>query len=205
MKRPLIPFSCSVLLMLMIAVTAYSQDRKFQTTLVGTEEVPAISTSGIATFKLEITDGIISYELKYAGLSSDITQAHIHFGQRGVNGGVSVFLCSNLPNPPQGIQGCPNQPAIIQGIIRASDIVGPAQQGINPGELSKLLEAMNVEVTYVNIHTTKFPNGEIRGQLLAVQEEDSCDFCECPECECPECFGGPYGSCESCEGPSFRE
>ena len=40
-----------------------------------------------------------SYRLGYAGLEGNVTQAHIHFGQKSVTGGVSVFLCSNLGTP----------------------------------------------------------------------------------------------------------
>ena len=37
-----------------------------------------------------------------SGLEGDVQQAHVHFGKRAVNGGISFFLCSNLGNGPAG-------------------------------------------------------------------------------------------------------
>jgi len=44
-------------------------------------------------------------------------------------------------------------------------VVGPAGQGIAPGELDEFIRAIRAGVTYVNVHSTKFPSGEIRGQI----------------------------------------
>ena len=49
----------------------------------------------------------IAYRLSYSALTGNVTQAHIHFGQAAVNGGISAFLCSNLGNGPAGTQACP--------------------------------------------------------------------------------------------------
>ena len=85
--------------------------------------------------------------------------AHIHFGQRGVNGGVSAFLCGGSGTP------CPAS-GTVEGTITAANVVGPAAQGIAPGEFAELLRAMGLGVTYVNVHTTPtYPGGEIRGQI----------------------------------------
>ncbi len=74
--------------------------------------------------------------------------AHIHFGQFGVDGGVSAFLCggSKPACPPSGE---------VTGTIAASDVVGPAAQGIAAGEIDELIAAIRHGVTYVNIHTTR--------------------------------------------------
>ena len=44
-------------------------------------------------------------------------------------------------------------------------MTGPATQGIDPGDLTSALEAVDDGAAYANIHTTKFPGGEIRGQV----------------------------------------
>jgi hypothetical protein len=114
----------------------------------------------------------IDYSLSYTGLEGDVQQAHIHFGQRAVNGGISVFLCSNLGNGPAGTQPCPAPPAKITGTIVAAD-VSPAipataaavTQGIAAGEFSELLAAIRAGATYANVHSTRWPGGEIRAQL----------------------------------------
>lgn len=135
--------------------------------LVGLQEVPAISTVASGTFKadVDLDAGTITWVLRYNSLEGDVTQAHVHFGQHSVNGGVSYFLCSNLANPPPGTQACPPPPAEISGIITAADVIGPVPTGIEPGALAEIAAAMRAGVSYANVHTSKWPGGEIRGQL----------------------------------------
>ena len=139
----------------------------FEGTPSGYEEVPAVSTAATGRFDavVRVHKGKISWRLSYAGLTGDVRQAHIHFAQRDVNGGISVFLCSNVGNGPAGTQPCPAAPATITGTATAADVVGPADQGIAPGELGELVAAMRAGLTYANVHSSAFPNGEIRAQL----------------------------------------
>jgi hypothetical protein len=110
----------------------------------------------------------LDYELSYADLEGAVTQAHIHFGQKGVNGGISVWLCGN-PGPgvapPAGTPPCPPSPATVTGTLTAADVVGPAGQGIAAGELAELVAAIRAGKTYANVHSTKFPGGEVRSQI----------------------------------------
>jgi hypothetical protein len=143
--------------------------------LRGFEEVPAISSPGGGRFEATIGDEDIAYELSYFNLRGVVSQAHIHLAQRGVNGAIVIFLCSNLPNAPAGTQPCPASPGTISGTIHASDVIGGTSQtaqGISAGEFSEVLRAIRVGVTYVNVHTDLFPGGEIRGQLLFTPEDD---------------------------------
>jgi hypothetical protein len=133
--------------------------------LVGYQEVPSVSTQATAKFRAKVQRDKIAFKLSYADLEGDVQQAHIHFGQRAVNGGISVFLCSNLGNGPAGTQPCPPAPATVEGTLDANDVVGPAVQGIAAGELEELVRAIKAGVTYANVHSSKFPNGEIRAQL----------------------------------------
>ena len=135
--------------------------------LNGYEEVPAVSTSASGTFRATVAPAgdALHYKLEYSALEGGVTQSHIHFGQRNVNGGISAFLCSNLGNGPAGTQACPPGPATVEGTITAADVVGPTAQGIAPGELDELMRAIRAGVTYANVHSTKFPGGEIRSRL----------------------------------------
>lgn len=142
--------------------------------LTGYQEVPSVSTSADGTFKARISnDGSrIDWELSYSDLEGSVQQAHIHFGQKGVNGGISVFLCTNLGNGPAGIQPCPPSPATISGTILAADVspnipatAAARTQGINTGEIEELINAMRAGTTYVNVHSTMWPGGEIRSQI----------------------------------------
>lgn len=85
--------------------------------------------------------------------------AHIHSGQKGVGAAVVAFLCGGGGKP-----ACP-QAGTVTGTIVATDVIGPAAQGIKPGELDEFIRAIRRGVTYVNVHSTLFPTGEIRGQI----------------------------------------
>jgi hypothetical protein len=139
----------------------------FEGTLTGYEEVPAVSTGASGTFGavVRVHGEKISWKLNYDGLTGTVQQAHIHFGQRDVNGGIAIFLYSNLGNAPAGTQACPAAPATITGTARAADVVGPVEQGIAPGEFGEVVRAMQAGLTYVNVHSSAFPAGEIRAQL----------------------------------------
>jgi len=145
-----------------------SGDRRLEATLRGIEEPPSVSSTGLGKFRAVIAQDRTSfdYELSYEQLEGDVQQAHIHLGQKGVNGGIAVFLCSNLGNGPAGTQLCPGpREGSVTGTITADSIVGPGAQGLVQGEFAELLRALDRNVTYVNVHTVKHPSGEIRGQV----------------------------------------
>ncbi|HEY7489440.1 MAG TPA: CHRD domain-containing protein [Streptosporangiaceae bacterium] len=136
--------------------------------LSGYEETPlALSTTGTGRFRAQINERQqqITYTLSYSGLEGPVTQAHIHFGAKAQTGGISVFLCTNLGNGPAGTQACPPAPATISGTIGATDVIGPTAQGIAPGEFAELVRAIRAGASYVNVHSTLYPVGEIRAQF----------------------------------------
>ena len=85
--------------------------------------------------------------------------AHVHFGNRSIAGGISAFLCGGGSKPR-----CP-QFGTVTGTITAADVIGPATQGIEAGAIAELIRAMRAGETYANVHSTKFPAGEIRAQI----------------------------------------
>src|SRR5438093_13566850 len=128
-------------------------DETLKAKLKGFEEVPAISTTGSGRFRGEISDDekSISYKLSYSGLEGgNVLFAHIHLGQRSVNGGVIVFLCSNVPVPVT-TPACPTPSGTVTGTVTASNVIGPAGQGITAGEFAELLRAIRHGVTYANV------------------------------------------------------
>ena len=92
--------------------------------LVPTQEVPSVSSVARGRFKATIdrANQTISYELSYEGLEAAPTQAHIHVGQRRVNGGISVFLCGNPPTVPRGdVPAAAGLPACAGNNYRRAD------------------------------------------------------------------------------------
>jgi CHRD domain len=155
---------------------ATNRGSEFREHLTGYEEVPTLSTPANGEFKARVSrfSERIEYRLSYRDFESDVTQAHIHLGARHTNGGVSVFLCSNLPNPPAGTPACPAREGTVSGTLEPADVVGPGAspgpppvpgQGIEPGEFDELVDAIRAGVTYANVHSVARPPGEIRAQL----------------------------------------
>jgi hypothetical protein len=136
--------------------------------LSGFAETPlAVSTPAAGQFRMQIDDEAqeITWRLSYSEFGTAVTQAHVHFGSPAQTGGISVFLCTNQGNGPAGTQACPPAPATISGTITPADIIGPTGQGIDAGEFDELVAAIHAGYTYVNVHSTAFPVGEIRAQL----------------------------------------
>jgi CHRD domain len=153
-----------------VATTAVAGDGKeVRAKLIGYEEVPSVSTvaSGKFSAKIDRSAQRIDYRLSFEDLEANSLFAHIHLGQRTANGGVSVFLCGGGDKPP-----CPLTSGTVEGTIDPADVIGPASQGIAAGEFDELVRAIRAGVTYANVHSSKFPGGEIRGQIDAGGDDD---------------------------------
>jgi hypothetical protein len=136
--------------------------------LIGYQEVPAVSTVARGSFwaVVDTSANTITYKLRYDGLEGDVTQSHVHFGQKSVNGGISFFLCTNGAAPAGPLpQACPVGPAELTGVITPEHIIGPAGQGIEAAAFAEIVEALRDGTAYANVHSSKWPAGEIRGQL----------------------------------------
>jgi hypothetical protein len=170
-----VALSIAVVVLVSASSIAWAQGfKKISEFLTGYEEVPSVSTTGNGEFNARISnDGSrIDWELSYSDLEGAVQQAHIHIGNTSVNGGISVFLCTNLGNGPAGIQPCPAPPATISGTIFAADVspnipatLAARNQGLNTGEIGELIKAIRAGATYVNVHSTTWPGGEIRSQI----------------------------------------
>lgn len=148
-------------------------ERHLRARLSGYQEVPVVATTGGGDFRARIdrSSGEIAYDFSYAGLQGTVTQAHIHLGQRSVNGGITVWLCQSATNPaPAAVAAvtpvCSSPDFVSSGLITAASVVGPGgAQQLNAGELAELGNALRAGVAYVNVHTHLSPGGEIRGQI----------------------------------------
>ena len=135
--------------------------------MLGYAENPDVSTVASGSFDARLSnDGdSLHYVLSYSGLEGNVLQSHVHFGKTAVNGGISFFLCGTATFPgPAGTPTCP-QSGTVEGDVDAADVIGPAGQGIEVGNLAEIVAAMRAGHAYANVHSTKWPGGEIRAQL----------------------------------------
>jgi hypothetical protein len=137
--------------------------------------------TGRLTLKIDQQSREIAYELTYefpdAGATpivgtQFVNQAHLHFGQQHTAGSINVWLCQSLDNPaPAAVAAstptCPSPFGTVDGVITPAKILPLASQGFPGGEagFDALLEAFQNGAIYGNVHTDRFPPGEIRGQI----------------------------------------
>ena len=141
--------------------------------LNGFEENPDVSTLANGRFEARLSDDgtKLTYELSYSNIQGGaVQQAHIHFAKPAVNGGIVLWLCSNLNPPgstPPGTQACPTPSGTITGELDKDDVIAQAAQGIPAGQagFDEVVAAMRAGRAYANVHSAQSPAGEIRAQI----------------------------------------
>jgi CHRD domain len=93
-------------------------------------------------FKGTVTGTTLKWKLTYSHLTGPAAAAHIHMGAKGKAGNVLVPLCGTAPACKSGLGGSIKLTAAMK-------------------------TAFGKHLLYVNVHTAKNPNGEIRGQISA--------------------------------------
>ncbi|MGQ0796326.1 MAG: CHRD domain-containing protein [Methanobacteriota archaeon] len=143
-----------------LTASALAEDRPaWIAHLSGANEAPtAVETDahGVAWFQQVGTT--IRYRINVVNIE-DVLMAHIHMGPAGVAGSVVVWLYPSAP-PPMLIEGR-SVGVLVTGTFDASDFVGP----LGGMPFSDLIAAMNAGGAYVNVHTSAYGGGEIRGQI----------------------------------------
>ena len=109
--------------------------------MTGANETPPVKSTGTGTAKItvDVTHNQVCWNLSVQKLQGTVTQAHIHRGPAGKAGPIVLHL-----SPPTGgsSHGCKGVgPPLARGIVKHPDAY------------------------YVNVHSSKFPDGEVRGQL----------------------------------------
>lgn len=154
-----------------------NNNRKIKVDLSGFEEVPVVITTGQGDLRLTINPGgtAIDYTLTFSDLQANVTQAHIHVAQEGVNGGIVLWLCQTTGVPaPAAIaattpfcDAAPNttRRGTVTGTLTSANVQPIATQQVAAGNLDDVLIAIAAGKAYANVHTTVSPGGEIRGQV----------------------------------------
>jgi hypothetical protein len=158
--RRFLPLAIAAVFTMVFAAQAQAQTITLTTTLHGGNEVPGVVTgsAGTATVTWNTVTLTGTYRVDVFNMPVGTTASHIHAGAPGVAGPVVV----NFTVPTGGIS---NDYALV-GTFGCSDVVARAAQGINSCE--DFVQAMLLHNTYVNVHSTANPGGEIRGQLTRI-------------------------------------
>jgi hypothetical protein len=158
--RPISLAVTVVLACLLAGAAALAQPLNYRAHLSGAEEVPPADTraQGQAIFQLSRDGTHVRFQLNVANIEN-VTQAHIHLAPAGVNGPVVVWLYPAAP-PAVLIPGRSNG-VLAAGVITEANLVGL----LADQTLDDLIAEIETGNAYVNVHTSQFPPGEIRGQI----------------------------------------
>jgi CHRD domain len=144
----------------------------FEAVLSPANEVPVRNTAGNGRVQF-VSDGTtISYSIEVDDINA-VTAAHIHSGAAGVNGPIRVWFFGNGSPTPGGPTTFSDKTILAQGVIRADPVavVSTAPEavgGVVGISFADLLNQMRSGTAYVNVHSTQFPGGEMRGQIQLV-------------------------------------
>ena len=135
----------------------------FATQLSGDQEVPPVTTSagGGALFFVDDAKTFISFRLLANG-GTDLlgaAGAHIHCAPAGSNGPVILNLAGTVPG---GFSGT----FYNQATLDEDNIVN----GSCGDTLSEIVDSMIAGNTYVNVHSSTVPSGEVRGQISPISK-----------------------------------
>lgn len=161
--RRLTALALAMFLVAVIALPAGADGRRtFVVDLSGANEVPAVETDGFgrAILTLNGAGTALRFTLRTQNLE-EIHMAHIHCGPAGVNGPIVAFLFGPA-DPPVTQDG-----VLSKGEITDDDVIDRVG-GLCPTDvtdLDSLIALIRAGNAYVNVHTTAFPAGEIRGQI----------------------------------------
>lgn len=131
--------SCCALALTALSL-AVAQKRVWTAALSSGQEVPkqvVRNTAAQGLFKGTLSGDKLKWRLTFSRLTGPGTQAHIHLGHKGKSGTVLISLCTPCKSPETG-----------------TATISPT-----------VLNDFKKHLLYVNVHTAKNPNGEIRGQL----------------------------------------
>jgi hypothetical protein len=132
---------------------AFAQEAFIASNMTGAKEVPPVNSMASGTAALVNNQTFIDYDLSVSDLFN-ATSAHIHQGKVGANGPIVVTLYKTA-DPSPGLFGG------YSGNITSSMLEGP----LKGQQLSALVDLMSNGQAYVNVHTIKNKNGEIRDQV----------------------------------------
>ena len=145
----------SALMMHILTDSASAQELpKFIIKLTGNQEVPPVQTNSVGSAEISafsVAMDSVAYNINVANITG-VTAGHTHLGKIGENGPVVVTFFK---------YDSPRNSVSETGSITADMLEGP----MKGKQLSDLALAGNNGSLYINIHTEKNPNGEIRGQV----------------------------------------
>ncbi|MCA9194475.1 MAG: CHRD domain-containing protein [Planctomycetales bacterium] len=165
----------------LFAHTAFAHEVVYSVALNGASESPSNSSNGTGaatvTFDLDLIT--MRVQASFSNLSGNVTSAHIHAATL-IPGQGLAGVATQVPTfpgfPLGGTSGTYDQTFDLTIASSYNPDFITASGGTISDALNALVFAAEQNRAYLNIHTSAFPSGEIRGFLTAVPEPSSCCF-----------------------------
>lgn len=160
----------------LFSAVARADQLVFTTTLTGSQEVPPSGSAGIgsALVTLDTVTNLLTVNVSFAGLGSPTIASHIHCCALP---GTNAMVATAVPTFPGFPLGVTTGTYLMTFDLTVASTYNPAfitaHGGNVAGAMAAFIAGLNSGQTYLNIHTSQFPGGEIRGQLNAVPEPAS--------------------------------
>ena len=157
----------------MFSTVARADQLVFTATLTGSQEVPPSGSAGIgsALVTLDTVTNLLTVNVSFAGLGSPTIASHIHCCTPP---GANAIVATAVPTFPGFPLGVTTGTYFMTFDLTVASTYNPAfitaHGGTVSGAMAAFIAGLNSGQTYLNIHTSQFPGGEIRGQLNAVPE-----------------------------------
>lgn len=151
----------ALLIAILMAMTSVAQAMPANFRAHLSQELQTVETmgQGQAIFKITNDGNSISYRLIVTNIDN-VNMAHIHVAQVPGGDGPPVVWLYPSASPPVLIPGY-SRGTLATGLFTAASFVGP----LDGMPMSALITAIEEGRAYVNVHTSAYPGGEIRGML----------------------------------------
>src|SRR5919109_100335 len=162
-----------VVMLLLGSAVAKADQLAFTATLTGSQEVPPSGSAGIGSglVTLDTVTNLLTVNISFAGLGSPTTASHIHCCTPP---GANAIVATAVPTFPGFPLGVTTGTYLMTFDLTLASTYNPAfitaHGGTVAGAQAAFIAGLTSGQTYLNIHTSQFPGGEIRGQLQAVPE-----------------------------------
>ena len=159
-----------------LAAPALAHTEVFTAPLLGSSEVPVANTNGtgFTTVTVDLDLLTMRVEASFSGLTGNVTASHIHCC---VNPGSNVGVASMTPsfvNFPLGVTSGTYDQTVDMALASSYSAAFITNTGGTVGSaFNALLSGLENGRAYLNIHTTAFGGGEIRGLLVPVPEPET--------------------------------
>ena len=162
--------SRSLPVIMALCVSSASQAAIYTTTLSGpAEAIPNTSAgTGKATVNFDLTAHLLNIDMSFSGLTSGTTASHIHCCTPPPTAAAVATQVPTFIGFPLGVtSGTYSHTFNTLDAATWNPTFVTASGGSAAGAEAALAAGLAAGVSYLNIHTSAFPNGEIRGFLTA--------------------------------------